>query len=84
MALEETLDEFEEEFKGFLDELEEDVRDGERDADPEEVVATQNRLLELLYDAVTYAHQSDYPSHFSSEIKKVNQIVDEFRDERGT
>lgn len=84
MALEETLDEFEEEFKGFLDELEEDVRDGERDADPEEVVATQNRLLELLYDAVTYAHQSDYPSHFSSEIKKVNQIIDEFRDERGT
>lgn len=84
MALEEMLDEFEEEFKGFLNDLEEGVRDDELDADPEEVVATQNRLLELLYDAVTYAHQSDYPSHFSSEIKKVNQIIDEFRDETGS
>lgn len=82
MALEDTLDEFEEEFKGFLEELEDGIRNG--DADAEDVVETQNRLLELLYDAVTYAHQSDYPSHFSSEIKKVHQLIEEFRNDDGT
>lgn len=81
MTLEDKLDEFEEEFKTYLEEVEEGIRNGELDADSEEVVSTQNRLLQLLYDAVTYAHQSDYPSHFSSEIKKVHQIIEEFQDE---
>lgn len=81
MTLEDMLDEYEDEFKGFLDELEEKV-DENHDDEIQDIISTQNKLLVLLYDAVTYAHESDYPSHFSSEIKKVNKIVSNFKDEK--
>ena len=73
-------DDYEETFKEFLDDLENYAND-EHPEDISEIIRTQNELLELLYDAVVYAHQSDYPSHFSSEIKKANQIIQEFRNE---
>lgn len=82
MTLEDRLDEYEEEFKSFLDTLEESVEAGDYEqSEIEEIVSTQNHLIKLLYDAVVYAHESDYPSHFSSEIKKVNQIMEKFQDE---
>lgn len=69
----------EEQFQQFLDDLEERAQDTGNE-EMTEVVRTQNNLLELLYNAVVYAHQSDYPSHFSSEIKKTSQIIEEFRE----
>jgi len=78
MSPETSPEDHEEQFQKFLDEFEEQVEDL-GDDERVEVIRVQNRLLELLYDAVVYAHQSDYPSHFSSEIKKTSQIIEEFR-----
>lgn len=80
MPLKNNPDDYEEKFKEFLDDLEDYVNE-EYEEDVLEIIRTQNDLLELLYDAVVYAHQSDYPSHFSSEIKKANKIIQEFQDE---
>lgn len=80
MTLEDMLDDYEDEFKGYLDELEQEIEEN-YDGRIQDIVSTQNELLILLYDAVTYAHESDYPSHFSSEIKKVNKIVENFQDD---
>jgi hypothetical protein len=85
MTLEDMLDEYEKEFKTFVDDLQEKVNNGQcDDKEIESIVSTQNELLKYLYDAVTYAHESDYPSHFSSEIKKVQKIIQEFKDEQSS
>jgi hypothetical protein len=85
LTLEDRLDEYENEFKSFLDNLEKTVEAGDYDqADLKRIVSTQNNFIKLLYDAVVYAHESDYPSHFSSEIKKVKQIMEEFQNEESS
>lgn len=80
MALEEVLDNYEKRFRNYLGSVEQKLENGEFEGDCEKVIEAQNELLDLLYDAVIYAHESDYTSHLSSEIKKTDQIVDDLQD----
>lgn len=81
MALEEVLDNYEQRFKKYLDVLNEELEDGGFDERCEKIIETQNELLDLLYDAVIYAHESDYTSHLSSEIKKTDKIISDFAED---
>lgn len=83
MALEEVLDNYEKRFRRFLNGIQEELDEGEFDDECEDIINTQNELLDLLYDAVIYAHESDYTSHLSSEIKKTDTIVSVFQEDDG-
>lgn len=80
MALEEVLDNYEQRFRNYLESVQQKLEDEELQDDCEEIIKTQNELLDILYDAVIYAHESDYTSHLSSEIKKTDQIVNELEE----
>ncbi|MFB6347091.1 MAG: hypothetical protein ABEK50_15315 [bacterium] len=78
MALEEVLDNYEQRFRKHLQAVEEELDEGDFDERSKQIIETQNDLLDLLYDAVIYAHESDYTSHLSSEIKKTDKIIADF------
>ncbi len=80
MNLEDNLEDHEKQFHEFLEELE-NRAEGIEDEEVIDLVQTQKELLELLYKAVIYAHQSDYPSHLSSEIKRSQEIIEKFQQE---